>query len=253
MFDDNFLNGNSIIHRLDPRGKTLIAFLYSIVVALSNRFPALLFAFFVSLIFVFLAGLSIRKIFFRLLIVNTIILFLWLVIPFTYKGEPLFNLGPVTATKEGVIFAAVITLRSNTILLILISLVGTMSVFTAGRSMKQLGLPLKAVHLFLFTYRYIHSIYREYLCLMNSIKIRGFLPGTNMHTYRTLAYLVGMIFVKSHDRAERVRNAMLCRGFQGKLYDLVEFTLRPVDLAVMAVMMLALTGIGLLQWTTIIY
>jgi cobalt/nickel transport system permease protein len=69
-----------------------------------------------------------------------------------------------------------------------------------------------------------------------------------MHTYRTYAYLVGMILVKSHDRSQRVRAAMLCRGFQGRFYDLSEFAFRSSDLVMVLMMTMAVTGIGLLQW-----
>ena len=133
------------------------------------------------------------------------------------------------------------------------ALMATMPVFTMGRALRKLHVSAKIVHLLLFTYRYIHAIHREYLRLINAIKIRGFRPGTNMHTYRTYAYLTGMLLVKSHDRAERVRAAMLCRGFRGRFYDLTEFRLKPVDLIITGIMLLAVTGIGLIQWTRIIY
>ena len=69
-----------------------------------------------------------------------------------------------------------------------------------------------------------------------------------MHTYRTYAYLVGMLLVKSHDRAERVRSAMLCRGFKGRFYELSEFSFQFSDLIIMFLMLLAVTIILLLQW-----
>ena len=62
-----------------------------------------------------------------------------------------------------------------------------------------------------------------------------------------------MLLVKSHDRAERVRAAMICRGFKGKFYDLKEFSFRSSDLIIMIFMLLAIIGIGFLQWTKIIF
>jgi hypothetical protein len=46
---------------------------------------------------------------------------------------------------------------------------------------------------------------------------------------------------------------MLCRGFRGKFYDLSEFTLKPSDVAIMVLMILSVAGIGILEWTRIIY
>ena len=253
MIEEDFCLGNSLIHRLDPRVKILVACAFSIVVAISNRPPALISAVLISLLLVSFARLSFKSIVSRLLVVNTLIFLFWIFIPFTVDGERLFGLGPLIATREGIILSALITIKSNSIILVLIGLVSTMPIFTIGRSMRYLYVPTKIVYLVLFTYRYIHAINREFRRLTDAISIRGFQPGTSMHTYRTYAYLIGMLLVKSHDRAERVRSAMLCRGFRGKFYDLSEFSLKPSDLIISLIMLSAIAGIGLLQWTRIIY
>ena len=248
MIEEVFIHGNSIVHGLDPRTRVVAAFAYSIVVAVCDRFAALVVAVGVSVALILLARLSLKKVLVRLIIVNGLILFLWLFLPFTFQGTPLFRVGPLTATSEGVAYAAIITLKSNAIIMALMALVATMPIFTLGRAMRHLRVPSTMAYLFLFTYRYIHVIYAEYQRLMRAIKIRGFRPATNMHTYRTYAYLVGMILVKSHDRSQRVRAAMLCRGFQGRFYDLSEFAFRSSDLVMVLMMSMAVTGIGLLQW-----
>ena len=56
------------------------------------------------------------------------------------------------------------------------------------------------------------------------MKIRGFQPRTNLHTYRSYAYLAAMLLVRSYDRADRVFQAMLCRGFHGVFYSLRTFS-----------------------------
>ena len=253
MVEESFSDGHSLIHRLDPRAKVIIAGIFSILVATADRFIPLIFAAFLGLIFVSLAKLPFKKVCSRLLVVNGLILLLWLFLPFTMEGERLWAFGPLTATKEGIIYSALITIKSNSIILAILALVATIPVLTIGRTMGHLHIPEKMVHLFYFTYRYIHAIRREYRRQMNAIKIRGFNPGTNMHTYRTYAYLIGMLLVKSHDRAERVRAAMICRGFKGKFYDLKEFSFRSSDLIIIIFMLLAIIGIGFLQWTKIIY
>jgi cobalt/nickel transport system permease protein len=69
-----------------------------------------------------------------------------------------------------------------------------------------------------------------------------------MHTYKTYAYLVGMLLVRSSDRAERVRNAMLCRGFSGRFYSLRRFSLKTVDVISLAVMLAFTFALGVLEW-----
>ena len=49
------------------------------------------------------------------------------------------------------------------------------------------------MHLFFFSFRYIHVSHSEYHRLDNAMKIRSFKPRTDIHTYRSYAYLVGML------------------------------------------------------------
>ncbi|MDY6971821.1 MAG: cobalt ECF transporter T component CbiQ [Thermodesulfobacteriota bacterium] len=253
MFDNAFVKGDSIIHRIDPRFKILVVTVFSCVTAVSSRWAALIPALFISIMLVLLSGLSYGKVCTRLAVVNGLILFLWFFLPFSLEGTPLFALGPLTATREGILYAALLTLRSNIILLALISLVSTTPIFTIGRAIGQFRVPNKMVHLFCFTYRYLHVIHLEYQRLVRALKIRGFRPKTGVRTYKTYAYVVGMLLVRSFDRSERIRNAMLCRGFRGRFYDLTEFCLKPLDFVFMSLMLLAVILIALLEWTKIIY
>ena len=215
-----------MIHRLDPRIRLSVAALYSVVVALSYRFSVLILALGISSILILISRIRIQEVLKRLIIVNALILLLWLILPLTYKGEALASIGSLPIYRPGVILAAQITLKSNTILIAVIALIATMSFSTLGHSMYRLRVPEKIVYLLLMTYRYIFVIEEEYLRLMRAIKIRGFRPGTNSNTYRTYSYVIGMLFVRAAARAERVHQAMQCRGFNGKFYSLLEFQTR---------------------------
>ncbi len=252
IIEEQFSTGHSFVHKLDPRVKIIVAILYSIVVAVSSNFSALLPALGVSIFLIALGKLSIRKVFYRLLLVNGFILFLWVFLPFTYKGEALFTIGPLAGTKEGVLYASQITVKCNAILLAMIALLSTTTIFTLGHAMGQLYFPDKIVHLFLFTYRYIHVIFQEYKRLTNAMRIRGFIPGTNLHTYRSYAYLVGMLLVRSYDRAERIHKAMLCRGFHGRYYTLTQFSIKIGDIIYLSLMLSAILGLVILQCRAIV-
>jgi cobalt/nickel transport system permease protein len=248
MIEEQFSTGKSFVHGLDPRIRIIVAILFSVVVAISTNLLALLPALAVSLFLIVLTKLSTRKVFYRLLLVNGLILFLWLLLPFTFKGETLFTIGPLVGTKEGVLYASQITLKCNAILLAMIALMATIPIFTLGHAMSKLYFPEKMIHLLLFTYRYIHVIFQEYHRLINAMRIRGFIPGTNLHTYRSYAYLLGMLLVKSYDRAERVHKAMLCRGFSGKYYTLSRFSVKIRDILYLSLMLAAILGLVILQW-----
>lgn len=251
MIREPFVMGNSLIHRTDPRLRLVFAIAYSFAVATSNRFPTLIAAMMISFLLIGLARLNLREVAGRLAIINGLILFLWVVLPLTFEGDPLFTIGPFSITRPGVVLSAKITLKSNAILLAFISLIATSSLSTLGHAMNCMRIPEKLVHLLLLTYRYVFVIEQEYLRLSRAAKIRCFRPKTDMHTYKTYAYFIGMLFVRASDRADRVHQAMLCRGFRGKFYCLSEFSFTRTDFLWAVVMTGTLIGLEILEWTTI--
>jgi cobalt/nickel transport system permease protein len=223
MLQELFAAGNSLLHRMDPRFRVFFASLYSIVIAMSRDFQILTGAIVISSLLVILAQLPAREILKRLLAVNTFILLLWLILPVTFHGAVAFKLGPFPVYSVGITMATQITLKSNAIVMALIALIATMNFSILGYALNWLRMPDKIVHLLLMTYRYIFLIEQEYQRLIRAARIRGFQPGTNLHTYKTYANVVGMLLVRSSLRADRVYKAMLCRGFRRKFYCLHEF------------------------------
>jgi cobalt/nickel transport system permease protein len=224
MIEEPFAAGNSIIHRIDPRFRVAAATFYSFTVALCYQFESLIAALAVSLVSVLLSGVGLKTVFKRLIIVNGFILLFWIILPLTYKGKIVYSLGPVNLYLAGIVFAAKITIKSNAILLVLISFIATMTFATLGHTLSRFKIPDKLVFLLMITYRYIFVIQQEYQKIIRSIKIRGFKPKTTLHTYKTFAYVIGMLLIRASERADRVYNAMRCRGFKGKYYSLTDFT-----------------------------
>lgn len=223
MLEEPFAAGNSVIHRLDPRFRTAAAIIYSIIAASVYGFASLGLALAVSAVMIKLADLEIRKVLYRLLLVNGFVAFLWLVLPFTAPGGHTYPLGPLVIHEQGLLLAARITLKSNAILMAVIALAATMPLAVLGHAMNRLRFPEKLVYLLMLTYRYIFVLEREYARIIRAVKIRGFVPATSLHTYRTYAYVIGMLFVRASARAERVYGAMRCRGFNGRFFSLAEF------------------------------
>jgi cobalt/nickel transport system permease protein len=138
--------------------------------------------------------------------------------------------------------AGQITLKSNAIIGILIALVATMPTVTLGHALNAMHFPDKIVHLLLMTYRYIFVLDQESQRLIRAAKIRGFKPGTSLHSYKTYAFLVGMLFVKASERAERVYRAMKCRGFNGRFHCLHTFGFTRSDCG-MTILLTVMSGI----------
>jgi len=247
MISEPFAIGSSIIHRLDPRIRVSLTVLYSFVVALSYQFTVLLTALSLSLILIAISRVRILDVFRRMITVNALILLLWLVLPFTFSGEVLGRIGFFAIYRPGVVLAAQVTLKSNAILLAFIALIATMPMATFGQALHRLRVPEKIVQLLLMTYRYIFVIEQEYQRLIRAAKMRGFRPGTNINTYRTFAYVIGMVFVRSASRAERVHQAMRCRGFKGKFYSLQEFQITTASLAFAIMLTAIIVGLIIME------
>ncbi len=227
--EESFATGESLIHRLDPRIRLVCAVALTLPVALIQTLPPAFTSLFAGVFFIILSRLPLLAVLKRLAVVNVFIAFLWLFLPLSTPGMPLHTFGPFIATSEGVALAGLITVKSNAIVLTLLALMGTIGVQDLGPAMQQLKIPGKLCHILLFTYRYIFVIYQEYITMRQAMTARGFTPKTDRHTYRSYAWLVGMLLVRSWDRAERVHGAMSCRGFKGQFYSLTSFTTSTKD------------------------
>jgi len=227
MISESFAEGSSWIHGIDPRLRVTGAAAFAVVVAVSYDFAALSIALILSLFMALSARLRFRTIMQRLLAPALFLLLLWVVLPWSHEGETLTRVGPLTITRPGVILCAQISLKTLCLMVAFMSLVATMTVDTLGHTLNRLRLPDKMVHLLLITYRYLFVIEQEYQRLVRAMKIRNFHPKTNLHSYRTFAYLVGMLFVRASERARRVHSAMICRGFNGRFVSLREFPPNP--------------------------
>lgn len=248
MMDEPFANGQSMIHRIDPRFRVVAATGYSFVVALSYGFAPLMAALGVSVALVLLARLKPGRVCRRLLIVNGFIALFWIMLPLTYGGPALYTIGPVDLSRAGIILAAKLTIKSNAILLALIALLASQSFATLGQALHRLRVPGKLVFLLMLTYRYVFVIEQEHQKILRAVRIRGFEPATSLHTYKTLAYVIGMLFVRASHRADRVYRAMQCRGFSGRFYSLAEFSASPANWIFLCAMTGAAAGIIGLEW-----
>jgi cobalt/nickel transport system permease protein len=221
--------GVSPLDGLDPRVRIVVAVAFAMVVAVANRFDVLLLALGMAMIGLAISRLGPWTVFKRLIPLNAFMLLLFVLVP-PFTGEAaLWSLGPVSYGEEGAVLAARITLKGNAIVLTMVVLLGRMSIVTMGHALAHLRVPNKLVHLLLFTVRYFDVLRREYSRLVAAMKMRGFRPKMNWHTYRTYGHLMGMLLVRGLERSERIVAAMKCRGFRGRFYLLDHFAFSAAD------------------------
>ena len=236
MMEESFAHGASSLHRRDARVKIIAAFCFIAVVAVADDFQTTVAALIRSLLLLMLAKLPPLSVLKRLAAANTFTLFLWLTLPFTYGGAELVQAGPIWISMPGVRLAALITLKTNIIVLSLITMLSTSPVASLGHALEALKFPRRLTFLLLFSYRYVFVIYQEYLKLRRAAQLRSFIPRTSIHTYRTFGYLFGMTLVRSWNRSQRVYQAMQLRGFNGILIPLDQSAISTKDIVFLGTM-----------------
>jgi|GEM_PF-5659417 len=102
------------------------------------------------------------------------------------------NLDPRVKIVCALIFSTVVAVN-HWIPAAALAIVFPMVLIVAARinALSHMGIPDKLVHIFFFCFRYIHVIHEEYHRLAKAMKIRSFQARSDIHTYRTYAYLVG--------------------------------------------------------------
>lgn len=149
------------------------------------------------------------------LTVNLFMGFIWLFTPFSAPGTPYFGVGPWVVTDQAVLLCTLITLKGNAVFLGYCALTAQMSVSQTAAGLLGLHLPPKLVTLLLLTARQVQAFHQLWHRLNDAVRLRGFTPGFNTHTYRTYAALIAVLFSRAFIKSRIMNEALLLRGFTG--------------------------------------
>jgi cobalt/nickel transport system permease protein len=214
---------------LDPRARVAAALAFAVSVVSLERFAslgaALGVAVLAAVLFRVAPGTALR----RLGAAQLSLALVLVTLPFSIPGAALFRVGPFAASDAGTLRAAAIALKADAILVAVLALLGTLDATRLGHALHRLRAPAPLVHLLLFTVRYLGLVESELARLRTAMRARAFRARTDRHTWRSLAQLAGTALVRSAARAERVMEAMRCRGFTGRFFVLDELRWRAAD------------------------
>jgi cobalt/nickel transport system permease protein len=214
---------------LDPRARVVAALAFALAVVSLDRTGSAACALGAALVAAALFRVEPGPALRRLAAAQASLALLLVTLPFSIPGEPLLRLGPLAASREGSLRALVIALEANAILVAALALVGTLDAARVGHALHRLRAPAPLVHLLLFTVRYLGLLEAELARLRGAMRARAFRARADLHTWRSLGLLAGVLLVRSAARAERVMEAMRCRGFTGRLVLLDELRWRAAD------------------------
>lgn len=234
-------SGNTPLHRWDVRCKIVTIMFFSFVIAsLAHLGPALA-AVGISLTVLLIAKVPPSRVLFRLLALTGFLGMLAVVMPFTvpaHAGDKLVifgNLDWLSLNLRGLMLAATIAARAVAIALLMEPLLSTAPLPVTLHGLTKLGIPDKAGQMVLLSNRYVHVFRHEARRMSAGMQVRGFRGRTNPETLRTVANFLGMLFVRSFERTERVFDAMRARGYNGRFPEPVELRLKPADILTAAI------------------
>ena len=205
---------------LPPTAKLAAGFSFAIAASMLSHHAIALIACLIPLLLALGGRLPLLTLGKKLIPINFFFIFLWVFLPLK------LSLTGLEYTRTGVELAALITLKGNAIAATLLILLGTSTVSQTCRGLLKLHLPEKLVTLLLLTYTNLAYMKEEYTKIANAAKLRGFTPARSWHSYKTTAYLIAMLLIRSWQKAQRIGKAMRLRGFSGK-YPLLDLPPSP--------------------------
>jgi cobalt/nickel transport system permease protein len=234
-FIDQYSDLDSFVHRLDPRTKALavLAFVLVVMATPPTAWPAFALGTVLMAGLILLARLPLLYVLKRSAVVVPFVLMIALFLPFFEGGQVAgsCNVGwwRVSVTYEGLLVLWNVVVKSWLSALGLILLSATTPFPRLLRGLERLGVPRVMVMILSFMYRYIFVLVDEAMRLGRARESRN-LGGGLLWRARTLGNMLGTLFLRSYERAERVYQAMLARGFDGEMRTLSELRFGRADL-----------------------
>jgi cobalt/nickel transport system permease protein len=151
-------------------------------------------------------------------------------LPLIVDGSgPAWQAGPLRFSARGMEVGLLLATRALTVVTLTLTVLATTPVESLMKAARSLGVPGLFVQVGLMTYRYLFVLSDELQRLRVAVRVRGFRNQASRHAYATVGRVAGSLLVRSHERAERVHQAMLCRGFDGRFRTLTDFRTRAAD------------------------
>lgn len=221
-----YVPGDSIIHRLDPRSKLVSVFLFIMIIFLANSFIGygvlglfILVAVLLSRVPLSFIIRGMKPILF--IVILTFVLHLFL----TKEGDVVFQIGSVKFYSEGLIQGTFISLRLLFLVVFtsLLTLTTTPIEITDGletlmNPLKRFRLPVHEFALMMsIALRFIPTLLEEAEKIIKAQSARGveFTSGPIKERMKAIVPLLIPLFVSSFKRAEDLALAMEARGYRG--------------------------------------
>lgn len=220
-----YLPGKSIMHRADPRTKIIITMLFMVILFIVNSIWALLGSFVFVAVSYWISKIPFKYALKGIKPVLFIIIFTVIINMFTIEGNTLVNLGFAKITDQGLLKAAIVSLR----VLLLITSASVMTYTTTPimltdgiekllKPLKKIKFPVHEMAMMMtIALRFIPTLIDETDKIMKAQAARGADIGTGNLIERAKSFIPILIplFVSSFRRADDLAIAMEARCYRG--------------------------------------
>ncbi|MFC2949244.1 energy-coupling factor transporter transmembrane component T family protein [Virgibacillus sediminis] len=221
-----YVPGNSLVHRLDPRTKITLIFFYVLIVFFANTVASYTIITGFALASMLVSKVPVRFVLKGLtpvwfLIVFTFILHLFV----TREGEVFFDFWVFEFYTGGVVQGFAISMRFFLLILVTSLLTLTTTPIEITDAVEELLAPLKKVKfpvhelalMMSISLRFIPTLMQETEKISKAQASRGvdFRSGTIKDRAKAVVPLLVPLFVSAFKRAEELAMAMEARGYQG--------------------------------------
>ncbi len=222
-----FFPGDTIIHRLDPRMKILLAIAYIVAVFLAKNVYSFIAVTASAVILVFISGISWKTILKSMKPLIFILVFTTFFNLFWTTGDVLLiSFWKINIYLEGVVFSVMMILRISSLLVgTTVLLTYTTSPIMLTDALEQLLSPLRKIKLPVHEFsmmmtialRFIPTLVEETDKIMSAQKARGadFESGSLVKRAKALVPILIPLFISAFRRADDLATAMECRCYRG--------------------------------------
>lgn len=212
---EEFARLDTFIHRLDARSKVLTTFTFIIVLMSFPRHDLSAVTAFVAYpaAIIALSHIPTKFLLRKVLIAAPFALMVAIVNPLIDR-EPLALVGEYAVSGGWLSFFSIM-LRFSLIILAVIVLIASTGMYRLCAGLEQLGLPRALAVQLLLLHRYVFVIGGEAARMSRGARTRSF--KRHPLTLRQYGSLLGHLLLRTMDRAERIYQAMLARGFDGEI------------------------------------
>jgi len=252
-FLDRYSHLDSPIHRLDPRVKIVSAFAFILIVVSRDLIHLPQASVWLALILVptLLSRVPLLWVLKRSLIVIPFVLIIGIFIPFMQEGEAVASVSlgalQLNLTLSGLELLKNILIKAYLSILALILLTSTSRFSDLSLAMQKLRFPRILLLSTSFMYRYLFVLADEMMKMDMGRKARQ-TRKRSLKDFRILGRMIGILFIRSFERGERIYQAMLARGFSGKFRSLRVMKLRVSDIVLSLAFVTATALVGWRGW-----